>query len=817
MAKSTILTALNLTGSILQAGSVVYISGFDDDSKLSTVALADNRNESRMPAIGIVREDIENGDQGVIKVGGPVVGFNTNNTNINDDVFVGTNGNITFSDPIDANSDALSQQLGTVLSVSSAPNGQVHLFPLEVRRRIKHTELIEVRPDQHHVKLHATQHAAGAIDELKHGTLSRLRADDHPQYLLVKGTRSMSGNLNMGANNIVNVGVIGTDIGAHVRDLNDDHLQYIRVDGTRSFTGTVSGITPTLDSHLATKAYVDSVGGSGTTDHGLLTGLGDDDHTQYALLAGRAGGQSLIGGTASGEDLTLESTANATKGSIFFGTSEYDEVNNRLGVNKTSPSVEVDISGQLALITGTYPPLDVRRSTSSTNSRQASFRLAAESSQTFISDGFGTQIDLGFGDNSNSTILGRWGIERNGADNSSQMFFQTANAGSLDDRMVIDPTGQVGIGTTSPSEQLTIEEAGDGITHPILKLNFTEDTSHDAEDILGEIQFGNDDGETSTGAQPITSYIRCVHTRSGTGHSFEDGGLTFGTLDSNVGSVTERMRINQDGLVAIAGSTSTNGQLSVYAPSAADPMLWCRDGSNAADFTVYAPSNGLISLQAGGGDDLRLVAGGGATDRIRIYSNGDMDFNFNDPQNGNTNILVTADEPTYPDEGLSVRCLSNPANGEPIFRVISSGGSERLRVEHAGDLRTTNRLGVNRGAATYQLEVQGDAGKTASGTGWNIISDIAKKKNIIDLVNPDLLLMLRPRVFEWNVPEEHGNETGQVIGFIAQEVEEVFPDWVTTDKNGEKWVQMKGVEALIIKKLQDIETRLSALESNMPT
>lgn len=50
--------------------------------------------------------------------------------------------------------------------------------------------------------------------------------------------------------------------------------------------------------------------------HNTLTGLavGDAGHTQFALLAGRAGGQSLIGGTASGENLDLESTSHATKG-----------------------------------------------------------------------------------------------------------------------------------------------------------------------------------------------------------------------------------------------------------------------------------------------------------------------------------------------------------------------------------------------------------------------------------------------------------------------------------------------------------------------
>jgi hypothetical protein len=53
-------------------------------------------------------------------------------------------------------------------------------------------------------------------------------------------------------------------------------------------------------------------------DHSSLNGLttGDAGHTQFALLAGRAGGQALIGGTAAGESLDLESTSNASKGYV---------------------------------------------------------------------------------------------------------------------------------------------------------------------------------------------------------------------------------------------------------------------------------------------------------------------------------------------------------------------------------------------------------------------------------------------------------------------------------------------------------------------
>jgi len=52
--------------------------------------------------------------------------------------------------------------------------------------------------------------------------------------------------------------------------------------------------------------------------HGDLTDLGVDDHTQYALLLGRSGGQTLIGGTGSGDDLTLKTTSHGTKGSYIL-------------------------------------------------------------------------------------------------------------------------------------------------------------------------------------------------------------------------------------------------------------------------------------------------------------------------------------------------------------------------------------------------------------------------------------------------------------------------------------------------------------------
>ncbi|MCP4900201.1 MAG: hypothetical protein GY906_24785 [bacterium] len=51
-------------------------------------------------------------------------------------------------------------------------------------------------------------------------------------------------------------------------------------------------------------------------DHGGLGGLGDDDHLQYFLLAGRTGGQSAFGGTSGGGDLFLQGRDHASLGLI---------------------------------------------------------------------------------------------------------------------------------------------------------------------------------------------------------------------------------------------------------------------------------------------------------------------------------------------------------------------------------------------------------------------------------------------------------------------------------------------------------------------
>jgi hypothetical protein len=115
-----------------------------------------------------------------------------------------------------------------------------------------------------------------------HGNLTGLGDDDHAQYhndvradvRYYTKTQLDSGQLDSRyyTETEVDSALAGKSDTSHTHDHGsltdlgaDDHPQYMLVDGSRGFTSVVSGIDPIEDYHLATKAYVDTIsGGSGS-------------------------------------------------------------------------------------------------------------------------------------------------------------------------------------------------------------------------------------------------------------------------------------------------------------------------------------------------------------------------------------------------------------------------------------------------------------------------------------------------------------------------------------------------------------------------
>ena len=158
------------------------------------------------------------------------------------------------------------------------------------------------------------------------------------EVMLLDGTNAMGANINMGANQITNVGnVDGVDVSAlktsfdthdgsdaksqHTNGLgththqsagaeggqldhglaltglaDDDHTQYSLADGSRAFTNPVTGQTPTSSGHLATKGYID----------GLIDGL----DWQESVLDRYDPSGGLPGGPGTGDRYISTATAN---------------------------------------------------------------------------------------------------------------------------------------------------------------------------------------------------------------------------------------------------------------------------------------------------------------------------------------------------------------------------------------------------------------------------------------------------------------------------------------------------------------------------
>jgi hypothetical protein len=112
---------------------------------------------------------------------------------------------------------------------------------------------------------------------------------------------------------------------------------------------------------------------------------------KYFFLPGRNGGQIGFGGQGSGESLTLASTASATKGSIFLGTTGvFDEVNTRFGLNKLVPTATIHVKQFSTGGNLNFFPVDPSNGSWGVVGPSAAQALADNNDATYIQSGWDT-------------------------------------------------------------------------------------------------------------------------------------------------------------------------------------------------------------------------------------------------------------------------------------------------------------------------------------------------------------------------------------------------------------------------------------------
>lgn len=252
---------------------------------------------------------------------------------------------------------------------------------------------------------------------------------------------------------------------------------------------------------------------------------------------------------------------------------------------------------------------------------------------------------------------------------------------------------------------------------------------------------------------------------------------------------------------SIAGSLSVSAGLNVIHPSGTVSVI--NDQFTPALVMSGGPAPGILRIR----NALEIWPNSGGTSAGKIDvrdTSGAVQF-VADGSTGNVGIGTASPEAT-----LDV--LKSNANGlieNTVFQVratYSPGGQDTL-------FKVFNTAGTVFGG----LRLSGPNAFKSGGGSWAALSDARLKKNVADLHGSlDRLLRLRSVSFEYKDPAQ-GVGPGPQIGFIAQEVREVLPQWVTEGPDGMLAVSVTGFESLTVDALRELraekDRQLAALKT----
>lgn len=236
-------------------------------------------------------------------------------------------------------------------------------------------------------------------------------------------------------------------------------------------------------------------------------------------------------------------------GSTSLGNSQIFDNGTNVGVGTASPSLKLDVNGDIGIFNNSA----IQWRDSSNNYRRV----------LLVSGG-------------NATVLGPvdsgWGGQTLVSSGLDMLFRVNGSSGSFTNAMYITPSGNVGLGTTSPNSIFDIRESNrafDGYGNVNV---FTTNTG--TQNVGGSIALGGD----SFGGTTPYPFAKIQGIKEGAGTW--SGALLFGTTAST-SAITERMRITSVGNVWIGGTNmGSNARLGVS-----------NSGAEAIEFAPAVNSN----------------------------------------------------------------------------------------------------------------------------------------------------------------------------------------------------------------------------------
>ena len=343
----------------------------------------------------------------------------------------------------------------------------------------------------------------------------------------------------------------------------------------------------------------------------------------------------------------------------------------------------------------------------------------------------------------NGTTFGQFGTESTPSTftiestvSDGDIVFKGSDGGSGITAMTIDMSaaGFVGIGTTAPTQKLTVNA---GSTDTAVAIFTGNDTNRGL--------------KISTATANSQTDMLVVLEAFGQHSGSYEGEISFKTAN------TERMRVDKSGNVGI-GETSPANLLHV----------------KASDVSAAPIDTALMVLEKSGTNYLSFM---GANTNVQGVLFGDADDNdvgqlvYNHSSN-------TMDFKTNGSERMRI-----DSSGHVSIGTTSNGGGSILTLS-TGSFTHGIKQFCNNGQKSLHVEVGGSEvgsiSHSTSSTAFNTSSDYRLKENVItDWDATSRLKQLKPSRFNFKVEKDT-----TVDGFLAHEVSSIVPEAITGEKDG---------------------------------
>jgi len=363
----------------------------------------------------------------------------------------------------------------------------------------------------------------------------------------------------------------------------------------------------------------------------------------------------------------------------------------------------------------------------------------------------GTRISFRYQGTETAYIYNRFNGGDFNTDIGSADYLRILTAGS--EKMRILTNGNVGIGTTNPSEKLTLTNG---------KLFLTE-----ADPTIGGKIYGYNDTSTDLYGGGLKFQSRYY---DGANYVYADRLTIKGSGNVGIGTTSPSAKLDVNGIFrSIVTSISSTGEISAKIlgyPTSPFGLIFRSYSSGATSIQSQREANDSeffsLSLQPNGGN-----VGIGTTSPSTICHLYKASFPILTIQSSSYQSSLGIDTTS----GNLV--LNNESNAPLSF---NTNATERMRITSGGN------VGIGTTSPSFQLQLSNDSAAKPGSPLWTVSSDIRIKENVRPYTDGlEKLMQVNPVYYDYN-GKAGFSITKDNVGIIAQEMQEVLPNTIKTFK-----------------------------------